>query len=196
MSIRKYRKWAPSLHATGKWRVTVRAKLSETGKRRDEYFDTKKDAEKFIADTLEEREEHGKQSLSSGDLIGFNGSRPQIEGFTNRFTIGWSRKSFENDSVHSFLRLPPTLATGTSNGRIGLTLRRLVHPERSTHRKTCDQCFRHLSLPTAIFSASSPCLALPSFELASWFVSMTRMWGDVLWDMKEVHVRETVGKHT
>ena len=51
--------------------MTVRAKLSETGKRRDEYFDTKKDAEKFIADTLEEREEHGKQSLSSGDLIGF-----------------------------------------------------------------------------------------------------------------------------
>jgi hypothetical protein len=152
MSIRKYRKWAPSLHATGKWRVTVRAKLSETGKRRDEYFDTKKDAEKFIADTLEEREEHGKQSLSSGDLIGFNGSRPQIEGLTNRFTIGWSRKSFENDSVHSFPSLTANVGYWNIQWKNWTHLRHLVHPERSTHRKTCDHCFRHLSLPTAIFS--------------------------------------------
>jgi hypothetical protein len=176
--------------------VTVPAKLSETGKRRDEYFDTKKDAEKFIADTLEEREEHGKQSLSSGDLLVSTDQDRRSKGsLTGLPSVGRAKVSTTTPSI-LFLRLPPTLATGTSNGRIGLTLRHLVHPERSTHRKTCDHCFRHLSLPTAIFSASSPCLALPSFELASWFVSMARMWGDVLWDMKEVHVRETVGKHT
>ena len=57
--------WEPSRHASGKWRVTVPAKLSDTGRRRDQYFDTKKAAEEFIADTLEERQEHGKQAVSS-----------------------------------------------------------------------------------------------------------------------------------
>lgn len=65
MASRRYSKWIPSEHATGRWRVTVPAKLSETGKRRDQYFDTKKEAEKFISNTLGEREEHGKQAASS-----------------------------------------------------------------------------------------------------------------------------------
>jgi hypothetical protein len=58
-------KWEPSRHTSGKWRVTIPAKLSDTGRRRDQYFDTKKGAEEFIADTLEERQEHGKQAVSS-----------------------------------------------------------------------------------------------------------------------------------
>jgi hypothetical protein len=58
-------KWEPSKHTSGRWRVTVPAKFSDTGSRKDRYFDTKKSAEQFIADTLGEREEHGKQAVSS-----------------------------------------------------------------------------------------------------------------------------------
>jgi hypothetical protein len=60
-------KWEPSKHASGKWRVAIPAKLSETGRRRDKYFKTRKSAEEFIAETLGEREEHGKQAVSSGE---------------------------------------------------------------------------------------------------------------------------------
>jgi hypothetical protein len=45
--------------------VTVPAKLSSTGKRQDKYFDKQDDAEKFIAETLVEREEHGKQAVTA-----------------------------------------------------------------------------------------------------------------------------------
>jgi hypothetical protein len=58
-------KWEPSLHASGRWRVTVPAKFSDTGGRCDRYFDTKKSAERFISETLGERDEHGKQAVSS-----------------------------------------------------------------------------------------------------------------------------------
>lgn len=87
------------------------------------------------SNTLEEREEHGKQSLSSGDLIGFNGSRPQIEGFTNGFTIGWSRKSFDSDCVHSFPSLTANVGYWNIQWKNWTHLRHLVHPETSTRRK-------------------------------------------------------------
>jgi hypothetical protein len=59
------RKWIPSEHASERWCATIPAKLSETAKRRDQYFGTKKEGEKFIWNTLGEREEHGKQTVSS-----------------------------------------------------------------------------------------------------------------------------------
>jgi len=44
--------------------VTIPAKWSETEKRRDKYFDSKASAERFIAETIKEREEFGKQAVS------------------------------------------------------------------------------------------------------------------------------------
>jgi hypothetical protein len=57
-------KWLPSKHTSGRWRVVVPARWSDTGKQQDRYFATKAKAEEFIADTLDERAEHGKQAVS------------------------------------------------------------------------------------------------------------------------------------
>ena len=58
-------KWKPSKHVSARWRVTVPAKFSDTGSRRDQYFDTKKAAEDFIEGILKERTEHGKAAVSA-----------------------------------------------------------------------------------------------------------------------------------
>lgn len=71
-------KWEPSLHASGRWRVTVPAKFSDTGRRRDQYFDTKKSAEQFISETLGERQEHGKQAVSSEERHWINVARTEL----------------------------------------------------------------------------------------------------------------------
>lgn len=75
---RKYSHWEPTTHSSGRWRVMVPAKLSDTGKRQAKYFDTKKDGEKFISETLEQREEHGKQSVSSEERTWINLARLQL----------------------------------------------------------------------------------------------------------------------
>ena len=71
-------KWEPSEHASGKWRVTVPAKFSDTGRRRDRYFDAKKSAEQFISETLGERQEHGKQAVSSEERHWINVARTEL----------------------------------------------------------------------------------------------------------------------
>jgi len=56
-------RWVPSFHQSSKkWRVVVPRRWSGTDKRHDKYFDSKASAERFIADTLREREEFGKTS--------------------------------------------------------------------------------------------------------------------------------------
>jgi len=65
MSSRRFSKRVPFEHGSGKRRETVPAKLSETGKRREQGFSSKMEAEKFITNTLGEREEHGTQAVSS-----------------------------------------------------------------------------------------------------------------------------------
>jgi hypothetical protein len=45
--------------------VTVPARWSPTGKQRDKYFASKPDAEQFIAQTLKEHEEHGRQAVTA-----------------------------------------------------------------------------------------------------------------------------------
>src|SRR5260370_17638386 len=77
-------KWEPSLHASGRWRVTVPAKFSDTGSRRDQYFDTKKSAEQFISKTLGERQEHGRQAVSSEERHWINVARTEL-GSLDRF---------------------------------------------------------------------------------------------------------------
>jgi hypothetical protein len=71
-------KWEPSEHASGRWRVTVPAKFSDTGRRRDRYFDTKKSAEQFISETLGERGEHGRQAVSSEERHWINVARTEL----------------------------------------------------------------------------------------------------------------------
>src|SRR5260221_3723345 len=58
-------KWLPSKHTSGRWRVVVPARWSDTGKQQDRYFATKAKAEEFITGTLDERDEHGKQAVSA-----------------------------------------------------------------------------------------------------------------------------------
>jgi hypothetical protein len=53
--------------ASGNWRVVVPARWSGTGKRHHRYFDTKGAAERFIADTLTEREAYGRQAITDSE---------------------------------------------------------------------------------------------------------------------------------
>jgi integrase len=59
-------KWTPSFHAgSQKWRVIVPAKWSSSGRRGDRYFDNRTEAERFISDTLTEREVHGALAVTA-----------------------------------------------------------------------------------------------------------------------------------
>jgi hypothetical protein len=56
----------------------IPAALSENGKRQAKYFDTKSDGETFISDLLEQRQEHGKQAVSSEERTWINFARNQL----------------------------------------------------------------------------------------------------------------------
>ncbi len=76
---RKRKEWEPKFHeGAQKWRVVVPIKLSSTGKRQDKYFDSQKAAEQFIADTLSERTEHGKQAVTAEERQWINFARLEL----------------------------------------------------------------------------------------------------------------------
>jgi site-specific recombinase XerD len=78
---RKRDDWHSSFHeGAKKWRVTVPRKYSHKGFRYDKYFASQKEAEKFIADTLEERAEHGKSAVSAEDRHYINLARTELGG--------------------------------------------------------------------------------------------------------------------
>lgn len=64
-SSHSFSKKVPFEHGSGKRRETVPAKPSATGKHSELCFNSKTETVKFIANTLGEREEHGKQAVSS-----------------------------------------------------------------------------------------------------------------------------------
>jgi hypothetical protein len=73
--------WHSSFHeGAKKWRVTVPRKYSHKGFRYDKYFASQKEAEKFIADILEERAEHGKSAVSAEDQHYINLARTELGG--------------------------------------------------------------------------------------------------------------------
>jgi hypothetical protein len=76
---KKKHEWEPVFHAGNrKWRVTVPARLSGTGKRKDVYFDAQKAAEQYIDDLLADREEHGKQSVTADERHWINVVRQEL----------------------------------------------------------------------------------------------------------------------
>jgi hypothetical protein len=76
---RRNREWTSIFHhGNQKWRVTVPARMSGTGKRKDVYFDTEKAAEKHIADLLADREEHGKLAVTSQERHWINVVRQEL----------------------------------------------------------------------------------------------------------------------
>lgn len=76
---KKRHEWVPVFHAGNqKWRVTVPARMSGTGKRKDAYFDAQKAAEKYIASLLADREEHGKQAVTAEDRHWINVVRQEL----------------------------------------------------------------------------------------------------------------------
>ena len=105
-------KWEPSLHASGRWRVTVPAKFSDTGSRRDQYFDTKKSAEQFISKTLGEREEHGRQAVSSEERHWIQVAKAELGSLDKLREVldHWSRTGkgvkpiTANDAAEAFIR--------------------------------------------------------------------------------------------
>jgi hypothetical protein len=272
-STRKYSKWTPSEHkASGRWRVTVPANLSDTGKRKDQYFDTQKDAEQFIKSTLGEREEHGKQSVSSEERFWINVARKElgnldklrevldhwkrtgrgvemsakdateifiayeqkaglspktmddirwrlraageafgatplhqitpgtVEAFIGGFTIGWSQKSFDK-------RLRPFFAYAhRQRWLMEDPMDELDSPEtprepRAVYRPEDFQALLQASIATDgdvfRFIALSGLAFFRTRELVRRLGNEPVLeWTDVLWDRKEIHVREEVGKHT
>lgn len=78
---RKRKDWEPKWHeGAKKWRVVVPGKLSPTNRRQDRYFDSQEKAEKFIAATLKERQEHGRQAVSAEERTWINFARQQLGG--------------------------------------------------------------------------------------------------------------------
>ena len=266
-------KWEPSLHASGRWRVTVPAKFSDTGHRRDQYFDTKKSAEQFISKTLGEREEHGKQAVSSEERHWINvartelgsldhlrevldhwsrtgkGVRPisahdaaeafirdresenlspktmddirwrlrrfgkaygtaelhqitpgELEAYLKKFPAGWSRKSH-------YKRLQPLFAfSKRQRWLVEDPFEELRPPEtgREPRAVYTPEDFKEL-LTKAIETDKDMCRFIALAGLGFfWTRELVRRldnepvleWSDVLWERKEIHVREEVGKHT
>jgi hypothetical protein len=69
----------PSFHSGNqKWRVCVPARLTGTGKRKDVFFDDQRVAEKYIADLLADREEHGKHAITAEDRHWINVVRHEL----------------------------------------------------------------------------------------------------------------------
>jgi hypothetical protein len=266
-------KWEPSLHASGRWRVTIPAKFSDTGSRRDQYFDTKKSAERFISKTLGEREEHGRQAVSSeerhwiqvakaelGSLDKLRevldhwsrtgkGVKPitandaaewfirdresenlnpktlddvrwrlkrfgkayaatelhqitpgSIEAYLKTFPSGWSRKSH-------YKRLQPFFAfSKRQRWLIADPFEELRPPETGKESRTVytPEDLNKL-LVKAIELDGDVCrfIALSALAFFRTRELVRRLdnepvleWSDILWDRKEIHVREEVGKHT
>jgi len=87
MRQRKKRgKWEPLKHtASGRWFVLVPKRWTTDKVRREtKYFDTKGDAEKFIAGFKSDREEHGGQAVTSEDRQWINFARQQLAGDLSR----------------------------------------------------------------------------------------------------------------
>jgi hypothetical protein len=91
--------------------VTVPARWSDSGKQKDRYFETKKDAEKFIADTLSEKREHGKQSVTAEERHWIHAARLELGDLSRlREVLDHWRKTAHgvtsvlvNDAVESFI---------------------------------------------------------------------------------------------
>jgi hypothetical protein len=266
-------KWEPSEHASGRWRVTVPAKFSDTGRRRDRYFDTKRSAEQFISETLGERQEHGKQAVSSEERHWINVARTElgsldrlrevldhwsrtgkgvkpitahdaaeefirdresenlnpktlddirwrlrrfgktfgteelhqitpgsIEAYLKTFPAGWSRKSH-------YKRLQPLFDfSKRQRWLIADPFDELRPPETGREPRTVytPEDFGKL-LQKAIEFDKDICrfIALSGLGFFRTRELVRRLdgepvleWSDILWDRKEIHVREEVGKHT
>ena len=261
------------MHASGRWRVTVPAKFSDTGRRRDQYFDTKKSAEDFISETLGEREEHGKQGVSSEERHWIKVARTElgtldrlrdvldhwkltgkdvspvtahdaaeafirdresenlnpktlddirwrlrrfgkhygtaelhsitlesIEAYLKTFPHGWSRKSH-------YKRLQPFLAfCKRQRWVMANPFEELQTPETSEETRivyTPDNLKKLLQKAMATDGDVCRFIALSALAYFRTREIVRRLdnepvleWRDILWDRKEIHVREEVGKHT
>jgi hypothetical protein len=266
-------KWEPSLHASGRWRVTIPAKFSDTGSRRDQYFDTKKSAEQFISETLGERQEHGKQSVSSEERHWINVARTELGSLDRLREVldHWSRTGkgvkpiTAHDAAEAFIRdresenlNPKTLddirwrlkrfgkAFGATElhqitpGSIEAYLKTFPAGwSRKSHYKRLQPLFdfskRRRWLISDPFDELRPPetgkeartvytpedlnkLLMKAIEFdgdVCRFIALSALgffrtrelvrrldnepvleWKDILWDRKEIHVREEVGKHT
>jgi hypothetical protein len=266
-------KWEPSEHASGRWRVTVPAKFSDTGRRRDRYFDTKKSAEQFISEILGEVEEHGRQAVSSeerhwiqvaktdlGSLDRLRevlehwsrtgkGVKPisaydaaeafirdresenlnaktlddirwrmrrfgkvfgtaelhqitpgSIEAYLKTFPPGWSRKSH-------YKRLQPLFAfSKRQRWIIADPFEELKAPDTGKEARavyTPEDLKKLLAKAIELDGDVCRFIALSALAFFRTRELIRRLdnepvleWRDILWDRKEIHVREEVGKHT
>jgi integrase len=205
------------LHRSGRWRVVIPAKWSGTGRQRDRYFANREEAERFIADTLREREQYGAQAVTPEERQWVAVLRSELGDLdTLRDVLAHWRRTGRvvqptavKGAVERFLAFRKTdkLNPGTASD-IEWRLNAFSPPETpgGSKRVYSPEEFNKL-LNTAYFwekrNEQYACLYIAlaglafmrSQELVRRFEGEPVLeWTDIRWDRREIVVREGVAK--